>query len=128
MIAITAFARTPNLPTSLRTLQLGSLRLNETEPSVSMRRYHVREWRPADGGMPGWKWRTSGFIWSAHLPRRIDEYFVITRLVDGAIAIAPRRWWRCDPRGMPRDRDSWAHAAWRAIEAHYEQQRQWWLG
>lgn len=127
MIAATAFGRAPNLPLSLRALQLGTLRLNESEPNALMRRYRVRAWRPSDGGFAGRKFHGGNWFWFLYPPRIRDEFFTIVRLSDSAVSVAPRRWWRCDPRGMPRDEDGWAHAAWRAIEGHYEVQRGWWL-
>jgi hypothetical protein len=124
MIAI-AFARAPNLPISLRALQLGTLHLNDADPDASARRYHVREWRPSDGGFAGWKFHSGDWSWCYYAPRRPGEYFTIIRLADNAISVAPRRWWRCDPRGMPRDDDDWAEAAWNVIRLHYVTQRRW---
>jgi hypothetical protein len=124
MIA-TALARAPSLPISLRALQLGTLRLNDTEPEVCARRYQVREWQPSDGGFAGWKLIGGAWSWFFYPPWQAREFITIIRLADGAIAVAPRRWWKCDPRRLPRDEDSWAHPAWRAIEKHYETQRRW---
>jgi hypothetical protein len=127
MIAATAFALAPSLPISLGTLQLGRVCLNDSEPAALMRRYLVREWRPSDGGFAGWKFNGEGWSWCRYAPRHRREFVTIVRLADNAVSVAPRRWWICDPRGMPRDEDSWAHVAWRAIEVHYEAQRGWWL-
>jgi hypothetical protein len=126
MTATTALARTPNLPPSLHDLQVGKLRLNSfAESNASPRRYHVRDWHPSDGGLAAWKFNNSDWSWLSYAPRNAREFITIIRLADGAIVVAPRGWWECDPRGMPRDEDSWAHAAWRTIDAHYETQCDW---
>lgn len=128
MITATSFARTPNLPISFHAFQFGKVLFDDiAESDAARRRYQVRDWQPSDGGMPGWKWCADGWILASYPPRHIGEYFTIIRLADSSITIAPKRWWRCDPCGMPRDEDGWAHAAWRAIDAHYETQRGWWL-
>ena len=90
---------------SLRALKMGKI-LFAVDPDVKekRRRYRVRDWVPSDGMKPG-------------------EFIVIIRLSDNAQYIAPRRWWRSDPRGLPVDTDEWAEAAWNAVRLHYLEQR-----
>jgi hypothetical protein len=128
MMAATV-ARRPDAPICFDAFQFGRICLNALDNAKpSSRRYHVRPWRPTDGGVPGWRFRRGYWIWSSYLPRHAGEFVTIVRLCDGTIAIAPRRWWKCDPHGMPVDTDWWAEAAWRAIEVHYEAQRNWYFG
>jgi hypothetical protein len=125
MTPVIAFSRPPAPPPSV-VFQVGKLLLNGvTESDAEPRRYHVRPWRPSDGGFAGWKWKNGAWFWFLWPPRRPGEYFTIVRLADGAMAVAPRRWWMCCPRGLPRDDDAWAAPAWGAIEDHYYRAQRW---
>lgn len=89
------------------------------------RRFRVLEWTPDDGGMPGWEFKDGRWRWTRYPPRQAGEFFVITRVRDGLSAVVPKRWWKCDPSGMPRDDDGWAADAWAVIVQHYDDQRNW---
>jgi hypothetical protein len=127
VIASIAFLFAPTSPPPSYVFLLGkALLVNgiESDVDASPRRFRVRDWRPSDGGFQGWIFKNGEWSWHRYPPRwHPGEYFTIIRLEDGAKFVAPRRWWKCCPSGLPRDTDAWAEPAWRRIEDHYREMR-----